>query len=66
MLIRMTIENWASFRDEVEFSMVASRERQHGDRLPVLSSPSMRVLPVAAIYGGNASCKDSSTTPERV
>ncbi|WP_243478813.1 AAA family ATPase [Orrella daihaiensis] len=46
-----------SFRDRVTFSMVASRERQHGDRLPKLAKYNTRVLPLAAIYGGNASGK---------
>jgi Predicted ATPases len=46
-----------SFRNQVTFSMVASRERQHGDRVPKLGKYQTRVLPVAAIYGGNASGK---------
>ncbi len=57
MLISFSVENWMSFRDPVSFSMVASRERQHGERLPKLPKYRMRVLPVAAIYGGNASGK---------
>jgi len=57
MLIRFSLENWMSFRDKVEFSMVASKERQHGERVPVLGKYKMRVLPIAAIYGGNASGK---------
>ena len=46
-----------SFRDPVTFSMIASRERQHGDRLPKLGKYNIRILPIAAIYGGNASGK---------
>ena len=57
MIISLSVENWMSFRDSVTFSMVASRERQHGDRLPKLRKYGTRVLPVAAIYGGNASGK---------
>ena len=57
MLISVSIENWASFREKATFSMVASKERQHGDRLPKLKKYQMRVLPVAAVYGGNASGK---------
>ena len=57
MIISITIENWMSFRDEVTFSMVASRERQHGERLPRLNKYRTRILPVSAIYGGNASGK---------
>ncbi len=57
MIIEFTLENWMSFRDPVTFSMVASRERQHGQRVPKLGKYQTRVLPVAAIYGGNASGK---------
>lgn len=37
--------------------MVASRERQHGERVPKIGKYQTRILPVAAIYGGNASGK---------
>jgi len=57
MLISFTVENWMSFRDPATFTMVASRERQHGERVPRLAKYRMRVLPVAAVYGGNASGK---------
>lgn len=57
MLIRLTLKNWMSFRDEVTFSMIASKERQHGERVPALKKYRTRILPVAAIYGGNASGK---------
>ncbi len=57
MLIGFSVENWASFREEATFSMVASKERQHGERLPKLKKYQMRVLPIAAVYGGNASGK---------
>lgn len=57
MIISFSVENWMSFRDPVTFSMVASRERQHANRLPKLGKYNTRVLPIAAIYGGNASGK---------
>ncbi len=59
MLLRFEIENWMSFRDTAELSLVASRERQHGDRLPRIRKYRLRALPVAAIYGGNASGKSN-------
>ncbi|MBM4131650.1 ATP-binding protein, partial [bacterium] len=59
MLIRLQIENWQSFRSPAEFSLVASRERQHRDRLPRLLRPDLTVLPVAAVYGANASGKSN-------
>lgn len=57
MLIRFTIQNWMSFREPVTFSMIASRERQHSERLVSISRYRTRVLPFSAIYGGNASGK---------
>lgn len=57
MILSFTIENWMSFRDRVSFLMTASRERQHGARVPKLRKYQTRILPVAAIYGGNASGK---------
>ena len=57
MILSFEVENWMSFRDRVAFSAVASRERQHGDRVPKLGKYHTKVLPVAAIYGGNASGK---------
>jgi uncharacterized protein len=57
MLIRLSVENWMSFRDRISFSMIASRERQHGERVPMIDKYQTRVLPIAAIYGGNASGK---------
>jgi uncharacterized protein len=57
MIVRFTVENWMSFRDKTTFSMIASRERQHGFRVPRIGRYKTGILPVAAIYGGNASGK---------
>jgi len=57
MIVNFSVENWMSFRDQTTFSMVASKERQHGDRLPRAKKYQIRLLPVSAIYGGNASGK---------
>lgn len=57
MIIRFSVENWMSFRNETSFSMIASRETQHDERVPKLKKYRTRVLPIAAIYGGNASGK---------
>jgi hypothetical protein len=57
MIINFCIGNWMSFRGEAEFNLLASSERQHGDRVPRVESMQKRVLPIAAIYGGNASGK---------
>ena len=57
MLIQFTVENWMSFRDKVTFSTVATSERQHGERVCKLKKFQTRILPVAVIFGGNASGK---------
>lgn len=59
MLLSFSVENWMCFRDEVSFSMVASREIQHKTRVPYISKYKTRILPIATIYGGNASGKTS-------
>ena len=57
MIISFSVENWMSFRDRATFSMVASQEEQHGTRVSKLDEYKTSVLPIAAIYGGNASGK---------
>ena len=57
MIITFSVENWRSFKELSTLSMVAGREKQHGDRLPEGPGYGMKLLPVAAIYGGNASGK---------
>ncbi|MDO5116734.1 MAG: ATP-binding protein [Synergistaceae bacterium] len=37
--------------------MLATRERQHSGRLPYIKKYRFKVLPIAAVYGGNASGK---------
>ena len=49
MIISFTVENWMSFCDPVSFSMVACRERQHGERVPKIAKFQTRILPIAAI-----------------
>lgn len=58
MLLNFTVGNWMSYRDEASLNMVASLERQHARTLVKIPGfRSKKVLPVAAIYGGNASGK---------
>ena len=56
MLIRFAVENWMSFKERAEFSMVASREIQHSGSV-FAGKHSPKLLPVAAVYGGNAAGK---------
>lgn len=57
VIVTFLLENWRSFRDPVTFSMVAGRERRHNDRVPRIDRYQSRVLPIAAVFGGNASGK---------
>jgi AAA15 family ATPase/GTPase len=59
MIISFAVENWRSFREQATLSMVAGREKQHSERLPTIPTYGLKLLPVAAIYGGNASGKSN-------
>lgn len=58
LLLKFRVKNFRSFSDEQEFHLAASRlsDPETASTLPV-SSQGHRVLPVAAIYGPNASGK---------
>ncbi len=57
MLVRFTITNWMSFREKTEFSMFATRQTKFRKRVPLVKPENLRLLPVSAVYGGNASGK---------
>ena len=58
MIIDLKVKNWRSFRDETDLTLAATDERQLRARVPkVRTSPVLKVSPVAALYGGNASGK---------
>lgn len=57
MLLRFRVENFRSLRDEQEFSLVASNLDDHTSGLMEVPGGDVRALPVAAIYGANASGK---------
>lgn len=59
MLISFSVENWMSFRDNSTLCMLASEETKHIDTVPTISNHEINVLPIAIIYGGNASGKTS-------
>ena len=61
MLVSLTLENWKTFKRPTTFSLEASRERkgsEHSARLSAMYG-SRRILPMAALYGPNASGKTS-------
>ena len=55
MLIRFTVENFLSFKDEVEFSMVAGKSDEHPDHIHEVRD--IRILKTGVIFGANASGK---------
>ncbi len=58
MIIDLKFKNWMSFKEETDFSLVATSERQLKKRVPqIRKSPVLNVSPVAVLYGGNASGK---------
>ena len=61
MLLKIAIQNWVCFRDRVELSLFSTREQYQKETLAKVGPPSnpINVLPVAAIYGGNASGKSA-------
>lgn len=61
MLVAFEVENWGSFRNTARLSLQASRERFNSDKSAKLSSMygTTKILPVAAIYGANASGKST-------
>lgn len=59
MLLSFSFSNWKSFRDEISFSMVAGREERFTQRLPIVGKYKLKALPIAAIYGANASGKSA-------
>jgi AAA15 family ATPase/GTPase len=59
MLLRFSVENWMSFRDEATLDLVATREEQHSNHTAPIAKYGLKLLPVAAIYGANASGKSN-------
>jgi uncharacterized protein len=59
MLISFSLQNWMSFKDKIKINMVASRQTTYKERLPLLRDQNIRVIPIAAIYGANASGKSN-------
>ena len=60
MLIRFTVENFLSFKDEVEFSMVAGLPRKHREHVIGTGRGSdFRLLKAGVVYGANAAGKSN-------
>jgi uncharacterized protein len=60
MLIRFSVENFLSFRDEVELSMISGKSRKHPEHIIAGETNSKtNILKSAVIYGANASGKSN-------
>lgn len=57
MLIQFNFKNYKSFRDEVTLDLSAAKMTEFSDRVVTMGSE--KILPVAAIYGANASGKSN-------
>lgn len=57
MLIQFNFKNFRSFREEATLDLSAARMTEFSDRIVVVGSE--KILPVAAIYGANASGKSN-------
>jgi AAA15 family ATPase/GTPase len=57
MIIRFSVENFRSIKDKQELTLVASLLKDSSDSLIKLEKVQYDLLPVAAIYGANASGK---------
>lgn len=57
MLIQFNFKNFKSFREEASLDLSAARMTEFSDRVVTIGSE--RILPVAAIYGANASGKSN-------
>ncbi len=57
MLIQFNFKNYRSFRDETTLDLSATKASEYNDR--VISVGGEKILPVAAIYGANASGKSN-------
>lgn len=57
MIMTFSVENWRSFRERATLNMTATSEKQHVDHLPAIAKYRLKLLPISAIYGANASGK---------
>jgi len=59
MLVSLTVENWKSFREETTFTMEVLEDTEYSYRVPVSKRLGLKILPITAIFGGNASGKSN-------
>jgi AAA15 family ATPase/GTPase len=57
MLIRFTVENFLSFKERVEFSMIPAKEAKLNDH--IIKGNDLNVLKTGVVYGANAAGKSN-------
>ncbi|MDR1038565.1 MAG: ATP-binding protein [Deltaproteobacteria bacterium] len=55
MLLKLTVENFFSFKDKTTYAMVANSGRKFGSRVPQHPAVNKMILPAAAVFGGDGS-----------
>ncbi len=59
MLISFSVTNWKSFKETTTLSMVAGKETQHAGHIQYIPEYKLNVLPIAVVFGSNASGKSN-------
>ena len=59
MLLRFLLNNWTSYKEDTELSLLATAEKQHAETLSSVKKFRLKLLPLTAIYGANASGKSN-------
>ena len=59
MLANLILKNWMSFRDETQFSLIARKIKLRNKNIPRIVNYDTNLLPLATIFGGNASGKSN-------
>ncbi len=57
MLVRFSVENFKSFKDQIVFSMVATKGTRHSDHIHTMNTK--RILKGSFLFGANASGKSN-------
>ena len=59
MILSITIKNWMSFKEKTFFTMEAGKEQSSRYTLADFKRFRIKILPIAAIFGSNASGKSN-------
>lgn len=57
MIVDFSIKNWMSFKEETKFSFLANKNYMNGRKIPFIGEYDIELLPISALFGGNAAGK---------